>query len=129
MKSNENKETLTDKQLKAIPHLINAKTHTEGCKKARIAPKTFYDWLKVPLFKKEMKRQRDFIIEEALERLKGSMTEAVTALTTLLDTTDSDSIKRYVAKDIIDYVIKAKEFEDVERRLAAIEKKINKRRV
>lgn len=128
MKSNENKENLTDKQLKAIPHLIDAKTYTEGCKKARITPKTFYQWLKVPAFKEEMKRKRDVVIEDAIDSLKGSMTEAVTALRTLLNTTNNDSLKRYVAKDIIDYVIKTKELEELEQRISRLEEAIKERR-
>ena len=118
-------EILTDKQLKTMPLLLDAKTNTEGCKKARIAPKTFYKWLKDPVFKDELKRQRDGINEDALESLKGSMAGAVTALRNLLDTTNNDSLKRYVAKDIIDYVVKARELEDLDKRVGDLEETIN----
>ena len=119
---------LTDKQLKAVPHLIASKTLKEGCKKARISRKTLYQWLKDPVFKQEFKNQRDVIIEEALEDLKGNLTKATQTLINLLDETDSEPLKRYVAKDIIDYVMKARELGELEERLVKIEKIVLERR-
>jgi hypothetical protein len=119
---------LTGKQINAIPHLIASKTLKEGCKKARISRKTLYEWLKDPAFKEEFRDQREVIIEEALEDLKGNLTKATDALIDLLDKTDSDPLKRYVAKDIIDYVMKARELGDLEERLVKIEKIVMERR-
>jgi len=127
MESNEN-ISLTDKQLKAIPFLIGSKTYQEGCKKARIAPKTYYKWLKNPTFKNELKQQRDNLIEDALEILKGHITKAVETLGELLISTDSDSLKRLLAKDILNYVLKARELEDMDKRLTALEELIKYRR-
>jgi len=121
-------QELTDKQLKAVPHLIASKTLKEGCKKARISRKTLYQWLRDPTFKQEFRNRRDVIIEEALEDLKGNLTKATDALIDLLDTTDSDPLKRYIAKDIIDYVMKARELGDLEERLVKIEKIVMERR-
>jgi phage terminase small subunit len=113
---------LSEKQIKAVPHLISSKTLKEGCRKARISRKTLYQWLKDPVFKEELRRQRDVIIEEALENLKGAMTKATETLIDLLDKTDNEHLKRYVAKDIIEYVLKAKELGDLEERLVKIER-------
>ena len=125
MKSND--QALTDKMIKAIPHLISAKTCMEGCKKARIAPKTYYTWLKNPLFKDELKQHRDSLIEESMELLKGHIMAAVETLGDLLTTTESDSLKRHLAKDIIDYVIKSRELEDIEQRVSLLEDRITNR--
>ena len=119
---------LTNKQLKAVPHLITSKTLKEGCKKARISRQTLYTWLQDPTFKQEFRNQRDVIIEEALEDLKGNLTKAIQTLINLLDKTDSDPLKRYLAKDIIDYVMKARELGDLEERLVKIEKIVMERR-
>lgn len=127
MKSNEN-TGLSSKQLKSIPFLIGAKTYQEGCKKARIATKTYYEWLKNPVFRDELKQQRDNVIEDALEALTGHITKAVETLGELLASSDSDSLKRLLAKDIIGYVIKARELEDMDKRLTAIEELIKYRR-
>ena len=123
------KQELTDKQVKAIPHLITSKTLKAGCKKAKISRQTLYDWLKDPAFKVEFRSQRDVIIEEAIEDLKGNLTKATDALIDLLDNTDNDSLKRYVAKDIIDYVMRAKEVSDIEERLVKVERIVLERKV
>jgi len=120
---------LTGKQINAIPHLIASKTLKEGCKKAMISRKTLYEWLKDPVFKEELRAQRDVIIEEAIEDLKGNLTKATETLINLLKDTDSDSLKRYVAKDIIDYVMKARELGDLEERLVKVERIVLERKV
>ena len=126
-KSDKNKgQNLTERQVKAIPHLVASSTYEKGCRKARISRNTFYEWLKDPVFKAELKRQRDTVIEEALETLKSSMTNAVKVLLDLLDTTKNEYLKRNVAKDIIGYVIKAKEIEDLDKRITEIENSIRK---
>ena len=122
------KQELTDKQVKAIPHLITSKTLKAGCKKAKISRQTLYDWLKDPAFKVEFRSQRDVIIEEAIEDLKGNLTKATDALIDLLNNTDNDSLKRYVAKDIIDYVMKSRELGEIEERLVKVERIILERK-
>jgi len=117
-------QNLSERQLKAIPHLVASSTYEKGCRKARISRNTYYEWMKDPVFKAELRRQRDNVIEEALETLKFSMTNAVKVLVELLDTTENEYLKRNVAKDIIGYVIKAKELEDLDQRITEIEKLI-----
>jgi len=115
---------LTDKQIKAIPHLIAAGTYDEGCKKARISRNTLYKWLKDPPFKTELQRHRDVVIEEALDTLKGNINKAVDTLVSLLGSAGSDSLKRLICNDIIGHTIKSKELEDLEERITALEKTI-----
>lgn len=114
---------LTDRQIKAILHLVSNPTCTEGCKEAGINKTTFYKWLKEPDFKAELDRLRDEVAAEAFGLLSQSLTKAVEALAGLLDNKD-DRIKRLAAKDIISVFVKHKEAEDFERRLAAIEDRI-----
>jgi len=63
-KTTEIKPQLTDRQLKAIPHLVSSPTYTQGCKKAKVNKGTFYKWLKDPEFKVELDRQRDEVAAE-----------------------------------------------------------------
>ena len=121
-------QELTGKQINAIPHLIASKTLKEGCKKAGVSRKTLYEWLKDPVFKEELRAQRDVIIEEAIEDLRGNLTKATETLIDLLKNADSKALKRYVAKDIIDYVMKARELGDIEERLVKIERIILERK-
>jgi len=112
---------LSERQKKAIPFLVNSPTVEGGCKGAKISRDTYYQWLSDPLFKDELKRHRDQVIEEALNIMKANMTKAVNALVSLLNT-KSEFLKRAVANDILGHVLKSKELEDLEGRITALEK-------
>ena len=126
-KTTEKKPQLTDRQLKAIPHLVSSPTYTQGCKKARVNKATFYKWLKDPEFKAELDRQRDEVAAEAFGVLSQSLTKAVETLAGLLDNED-DRLKRLTAKDIIDFIIRHKENEDLDKRLTEIETQLAQNR-
>jgi len=59
--------------------------------------------------------------------LSQGLTKAVEALVGLLDNTD-DRLKRLAAKDIIDFIIRHKENEDLDERLAEVEKRLAEER-
>ena len=120
------KPQLSRRQLRAIPFIVSSSTYTEGCQKAKLNRTTFYDWLSQPEFKAELDRQRDEITAEAFSILTQSLTKAVEALTGLLDNQD-DRLKRLTAKDVIDFIIRHKENEDLDRRLTEVEKCLAKR--
>lgn len=118
---NTEKTKLTDQQLKAIPKIVSSPTYSEGCKKARLNRTTFYEWLKIPEFKAELEKQRDEVAAEAFGVLSQSLTKAVETLAGLLDIKD-DRLKRLAAKDVIDFIIRHKENEDLDKRLTEVEK-------
>ena len=68
-KTDRNQE-LSERQKKAIPFLVQSPTVEDGCKAAKISRETYYQWLANPLFKDELKRQRDQVIEDALKFVK-----------------------------------------------------------
>ena len=111
---------MTERQLKAIPHIVTASTYTEGIKNAKVSRKAFYAWMKDPEFKAELVRQRHQIADEAFGILEQSMTQAVESLTGLLKT-DDDRLKRQVCNDILEHVLKYKEIRQLEERLAVLE--------
>ncbi len=127
MSKTKDKSKLTERQLKAIPHIVSSPTYTEGCKKARINKTTLYKWLKEPEFKAELDRQRDEVAAEAFGILSQSLTKAVETLVGLLDNKD-DRLKRLTAKDVIDFIIRHKENEDLEERLTEVEKRLAERK-
>ncbi|NIP28938.1 MAG: hypothetical protein GWN55_04405 [Phycisphaerae bacterium] len=112
---------------KAIPFIITSPTYTEGMKKAKVNRRTFYKWLKEPIFKEELDRQRNEVATEAFGVLSQNLTKAVETLVALLDNRD-DRLKRLTAKDIIDFMIRHKEIEDLDERLAAIEQRLESRK-
>ena len=132
-KSNKNQQNtektqLTGRQLKAIPIIVTTPTYSKACKKARLNRTTFYEWLKIPEFKAELDRQRDEITAEAFGVLTQSLSRAVEALVGLLDNKD-DRLKRLTAKDVIDFIIRHKENEDLDKRLTEVEKLLAEKRL
>jgi len=117
---------LTDRQIKAIPHIVACPTYTEGCEKAKISKTTLYKWLKEPEFKAQLDRQRDEAAAEAFGILSQGLTKAVEALTGLLSTQD-ERLKRLVCKDIIDHFLRHKEAVELEERITAIEARLEAR--
>ena len=126
-KQNSGEPRLTDRQLKAIPIIVTSPTYTQACEKAQLNRTTFYEWLKNPEFKAELDRQREEIASEAFGVLSQSLTKAVETLVGLLDNAD-DRLKRLTAKDIIDFIIRHKENEELEQRIAEIEQKLDQQR-
>ena len=117
---------ITDRQLKAIPHIVACPTYTEGCKKADINKTTLYKWLKEPAFKAELDRQRDEVAAEAFGVLSQGLTRAVETLVGLLNNKD-DRLKRLVCNDIIEHILHRGENEDLDERLTEIEKLLAER--
>ena len=119
---------LTDRQLKTIPAIVSSPTYTEGIKKAKVSRKTFYQWLKQPEFKAELDRQRNDIAAEAFGVLSQGLTRAAETLVGLLDNKD-DRLKRLAAKDVIDFIIRHKENEDLDERLTEVEKQLAEKKL
>jgi hypothetical protein len=112
---------LTDRQKKAIPYLVASPTYEQGRKRAKVSKNCLYEWLRNPTFKEELRKQRDQIVTEALEALKGNMTRAAEVLVSLLDA-DSDTLKRHVANDILNHANRGRELIEIEERLTRVEK-------
>jgi hypothetical protein len=122
---NKTEQNLTDlnvsqKQLRAIPLILGAKTIEEGVKKAGISKTTFYKWQKSHEFKEEFMRHRREIVDFALHELKISTVDAVRVLKRLLKA-KSEWIRLRTALGILDYVSKFIEQEDISRRLEELE--------
>ena len=77
--------------------------------------------MKIPEFKAELDRQRDEITAEAFGVLSQGLTKAVETLVSLLDNKDN-RLKRLAAKDIIGFIIRHKENDDLDKRLTEVEK-------
>jgi hypothetical protein len=112
---------LTRKQREAIPFLVGARSLEGGRAKAKLSKSTLYKWLKDEAFKAELKRQREAVISEALDRLKAAIGQAVEGLTGLMDA-DEKNIKIRACERVLDFFLKAKELEEIEERLSELEK-------
>ena len=126
MSQNSKVMSITVRQAKAIPVIIGAKSVEAGCSQAGISKTLFYGWMKTPVFADEYRRQRDILVDEAMDSLRASLKKAVNTLTTLLDT-DNESLRRAVSNDILNHVLKIKEMQEIENRLSKIEQLMEER--
>jgi len=118
-KSDENR--LTGRQTKALPHFAASLSIEGACKAANISKETFYNWIKEPLFKAELERLRNEIVDDAVNQLKISTTKAAETLVSLLDREDRPAIQRAAANDILSHVMKFMELKEIEVRLQTLE--------
>jgi transcriptional regulator with XRE-family HTH domain len=116
-------EKLTVKQARVIPYLLASPSIEEGCKRAGVSKAAVYEWLRDETFRHELKRQRDAVIERALDSLKANISKATETLVKLLDS-DKEAIQARAAEDIIEFTQKALEHEELERRIQALEAKL-----
>jgi len=123
----ENKNKLTSKQLSTIPYIFNSSSIEEACRKAKICRGTYYLWLKDENFRDYLKEKRKEIVSEALGKLKTAIEKAVSTLIKLTSS-KNESISRLASRDIIEYALKAIEFEEFEGRLEKLEQTILTRR-
>jgi len=120
MDGNGIKETLTDRQLRVIPHLLAAPSIEEGCKRARVGKATLYGWLKQEAFRRELGRRRKEIVELAIETLKANVTKAAQTLVKHLDS-ERENISIRAAERVIQFAQRAIEAEELEQRIQALE--------
>jgi hypothetical protein len=114
---------LTDRQRRVIPYLLSSPSTEEACRRARINKTTVYEWLKDDGFRQELKRQRDAIIDRALDSLKANIAKATETLVKHLDS-ERESISIRAAESIIEFAQKALEHEELERRIEALEARL-----
>jgi predicted DNA-binding protein YlxM (UPF0122 family) len=118
---------LTNRQLLVISHIVSSPSIEEASQKAKVSRGTIYKWLKNDDFCNELKSQRDKVINTALERLKGAITQAVEELIKLTSA-QKEEVRRLACNDIITHVLKSIEIEDIEQRLDKIERIVLKQK-
>jgi hypothetical protein len=119
--------SLSPRQSRVISILVQARNIEDGAKRAGISKTTIYKWLRLPVFREELARQKNDIMQVGLENLKSQVEKAVSVLAALLDS-ESEAIRRYVANDILTHALKAKELQDIEERLCGIERIVYEKR-
>ncbi len=87
-----------------------------------MSKQTFYEWLKNPLFKSELDRLRNELINDAVCNLKANIGKAVNTLVILLDDTNSQ-VRRGAANDILNHIAKFKELQELEDRIESLERR------
>ena len=125
LKNTELLSKLNAKQTKAILLLIEGKTPEEVSRVLGIHSRTLYRWLEKDIeFKKAFQEAKISIFNEALENLKSLSREAVNTLRDLLTSRHKDTARLGSAKTILELALKQKELEDIEKRIEALEERL-----
>ena len=110
---------LTRRQKEAIPFLIGG-TLEEGRKKAKVGKATLFGWMAEEGFRNALDAARNAFIEQAMERLKGGVLEAIENILQLTHD-ENPWVRLRASEKILDCYIRLKEIEEIENRLASIE--------
>lgn len=117
------------KQDLAIAALLHSESIRDAAKEAGIAEATLHRYLKDESFKAEYQAAKREVINHAICRLQQSAGKAVKALVEISgDEKAPASARVSAARTILEISMKAIEFEDLEKRIAALEKIITGQR-
>ena len=107
----------------AIAALLHSESIRDAAKEAGLAEATLHRYLKDESFKEAYRAAKREIIDHAICRLQRSTGKAVKALVDIIEEKAAPASARVsAAKTILEMSIKAVEFEDLERRIASLEK-------
>jgi phage terminase small subunit len=120
----EKSKELTVRQQQLLVELVKNTDLQKAAIKAGVGRTTVYRWLENPRFAAELARMRNEAMKEALDSVKALTTRAAQELVGLLDTED-ERLKRLLCNDILGHAIKVRELEEIERRLARMEERMN----
>ena len=115
------RSSLTRRQLHALPFLISNPSIELAAKQAGISPKQIFDWLNQPAFRQELENRKNNAVNQAVDRLKATVSKACDTLIGLLDHAESESVRHRVAIDMLNMTLKFMEFKDVEQRIRKLE--------
>ena len=119
--SYENQDQLTSRQITTLPYFAASASVEAACEAADISRETYYKWLKNPVFKSELDRLRNEIVNDAVNQLKVTTVKAATTLSLLLDRDDNPSVQRAAANDILNHVGRFKELQELQERIEKLE--------
>lgn len=118
-------EKLSPRQLQVLPYLISCSTYEEAARQSNISSKQIYEWLKEPVFEKELNRQRNEVFTNAIRSLKIASQKAVSTLVDCLN--DSNAKNKISAADkILSHALRGIELFELEERLSKAENMIEK---
>jgi hypothetical protein len=118
-----NECNLACKQEDAIAALLTQRNIDEAAKSIGIASNTLLSWMKRPEFDAAYREARRAAFRQSVARLQQASSAAVTTLLkVLVDAGTSASVKVRAADSILGHSAKAIELEDIEARVAVLER-------
>lgn len=116
-------EKQEQKQERAISALLQAESIREAAKVAGIAEATLHRWLKDENFQTAYRTAKREVVNHTICRLQRASGKAVETLEAVMKGADNPATSRVsAAKIILEMALKGVEVEDLERRIADLEK-------
>ena len=114
---------ISRKQEDAIAALLSQRNVDEAARVAKVGVRTLYRWLKDPAFDVAYRKARRDSFGQTIARLQqGSPAAATVLLKIVLDNGVQASTRVRAAEIVLDKAAKAIELEDIEARLAELER-------
>src|SRR5271157_1447156 len=111
------------KQEEAVAALLTQRNIDEAAKSIGIASNTLLKWMKLPEFDKAYREARRAAFGQAVARLQqGTAAAATTLLKTMIEPGTPASVRVRAAEAIFNHAAKAIEIEDIEARVAELER-------
>jgi transposase len=112
---------LTGKQNRAIAALLAHRTIEEAAKGIGISSRTIYRWLESNGFRQALLQAEGRVVDEAARRLIGGKDVALDTLAELMESAESESVRRQAASNWLEQLIRIRELRNIEKRLSALE--------
>lgn len=112
---------LSPVQKNVIAEIVKHGKVEPACKQAGIAKSTYYEWLKIPEFAHELKKQQNEVYENSISGMKYLFTKALEIQEQLLNSSD-ERIRLRVSNAVINNTLKVLEANTLKDRLKTIEK-------
>jgi hypothetical protein len=120
-------EKLSRKQQKAIVALLANRTVDDAARACNIPVRTMFRWLKEPNFDAAYREAKRAAFGQGIARLHHMASAAVSTLgKVMLDASTPPATKVRAADTILSHTIKVQEMEEIEARIADLERIANK---
>src|ERR1700681_2929513 len=115
----------TRKKEEAIAALLTQRNVEEAARAASIGTQTLLRWLKIPEFQTAYREARRAAFSQSIARLQQATSAAVsTLLKVMVDPNTPASTRVRAADSVLDHSAKAIEIEDIEARVAEVERAV-----
>ena len=107
----------------AITALLTQRNIEEAARATGVSPNTLLKWLKLPAFQASYREARRDVFGQAVARLQqGTSAAATTLLKMMIDPATPASVRVRAAEAIFHHAARAIEIEDIEARVAELER-------
>lgn len=112
----------------AIAALLTQRNIEDAARSINIGTSTLVRWMKVPEFDAAYREARRAAFGQSVARLQQASSAAVTTLLkVMVDVNSPASSRARAAASVLDHTVKAVEVEDIEARVAALERSTKER--